>query len=150
MVESYLALSILFAITFLISGGLGIGYAISNRNILPGWGWSLAAGIAELLIGILLVVRLDVTVIVLALFVGFAILFRSIMAIIWSVELKDLPASGWGSLMALGILGVLFAFILLWNPFLGGLTVVVYTSVAFIMVGVFQVYLSLKLRNLKK
>lgn len=148
--ESYLALSILFAITFLISGILGISYAISNREILSGWGWSLAAGIAELIIGILLITRLDFTVVILALFVGFSILFRSIMAVIWSFEIKKYELSGWGSLLALGVLGALLAFILLWNPVLAGLTAVVYTSAAFIVIGAFQVYLAIKLKKLKR
>ncbi len=149
-VESYLALSILFAITFLISGIIGISYAVSNRNILSGWGWSLAAGIAELLIGILLIARLEFTVVILALFVGFAVLFRSVMAVIWSFEFKKLEVPGWGSLLALGILGVLLALILLWNPILAGLTVVAYTSAAFVVTGGFQVYLSFQLRKFSR
>lgn len=149
-IESYLALSILFAIVFLISGVLGISYAISNREILSGWGWSLAAGIAELLIGILLIIRLELTVVMLALFVGFAILFRSIMAVIWSFEIKKLELSGWGSLLVLGILGAVFALILLWNPILAGLTVVAYTSAAFLVIGGFQVYLAIKIRKLNR
>jgi len=37
-VESFLAFSLLFAIAFLISGILGIIYALQNRKILSGWG----------------------------------------------------------------------------------------------------------------
>ena len=69
---------------------------------------------------------------------------------IWSFELKKLGISGWGAMLVLGILGALMAFILLWNPLLAGLTVVVYTAVAFITIGGLQVYLSLKLRKLNK
>lgn len=148
--SSYLALSLLFAVTFLFSGSLGVWYAITNREILSGWGWSLAAGIAELFIGILLIARFDLTVVILALYVGFAMLFRSIMAMIWSFELKKLKTSGWGGMLVLGILGAFLAFILLWNPLLAGLTVVFYTALAFITIGGLQVYLSLKLRKLNK
>ncbi|HLR33584.1 MAG TPA: DUF308 domain-containing protein [Fodinibius sp.] len=146
---SYLALSMLFAATFVVSGLLGITYAISNHRRLSGWGWSLAAGIAELLIGILLLSRPELTVIILALFVGFAIMFRSITAIVWSFELKKIGVSNWGTLLVLGILGALFAFIMLWNPILAGLTIVAYTSLAFIVIGGFQVYFAIKLKNLK-
>ncbi len=149
-VESFLAFSMLFAVAFLISGILGISYAISNRKIISAWGWSLASGIAELLIGILLIGRPDISAIILALFVGFAVLFRSIMAIIWAYEFKKLVDPGWRGLLILGILGVLFSLILLWNPVLAGLTVVVYASAAFIVTGGFQVYFSLKLKKQKK
>lgn len=145
---SYRALSMLFAATFLVSGLLGMIHAITNKDYLVGWGWSMMAGIAELLIGILLLARPDITAVVLALFVGFAILFRSITAIFWSFEIKKLQVPNWGSLLFLGILGAIFAFILLWNPILAGLTIVIYTSLAFIMIGAFQVYFSLKLRKL--
>lgn len=149
-VASYVALAIFFALAFLISGILGIIYAISNRQTISGWGWSLAAGIVELLIGILLIARIDLTIVTLALFVGFALLFRSIMAIFWSFEVKKMEVSGWGGLLALGILGVILAFILLWNPILAGLTVVVYTSAAFITLGGFQIYFSFKLKKLNR
>jgi len=72
------------------------------------------------------------------------------MAILWAFEFKKLTAPGWGGLLALGILGVLFSLILLWNPLLAGLTMVIYASVAFIIIGGFQVYLSFKLRKLNK
>ena len=147
--KSFLALAMVFAATFVVSGMLGISYAVSNKNIMRGWGWSLAAGIAELLIGILLLGRPEITMVILALYIGFAILFRSIMAIIWSLEFKRLQASGWGGLLVLGILGALFAFILLWNPILAGLTIVAYTALAFIMIGGFQVYFGLKLKKLQ-
>ena len=146
---SYLALSILFAATFVVSGILGTTYAIANKNILRGWGWSLAAGIAELLIGILLLGRPEITMVILALYVGFAILFRSIMAILWSFEFKRLQAPRWGGLLVLGILGAIFAFILLWNPVLASLTIVAYTALAFVMIGSFQVYFGLRLKKMR-
>lgn len=147
---SFLALAMLFAATFVISGFLGIIHAAANRKLISGWGWSLAAGIAELLIGILLIARPEITVVTLALFVGFAILFRSITAIIWSIELKAVGISNWGILLLLGILGALFAFIMLWNPILAGLTIVAYTAFAFIVIGGFQVYFAIKLKKLNK
>jgi|SRR5690625_2917985 len=147
--ESFLALAVLFAVAFLISGLLDIWYAFSIRDIVRGWGWTLAGGIAELIIGLLLITRIEITVVVLTLFVGFAFLCRSIMAIVWSIELQKMQVSGWGGLLAIGILGLVVAFILLWNPLVAGLTVVVFTAIAFIIIGALQVHLSLRLRQLR-
>lgn len=146
--SSFLGLSMLFAATFVVAGLLGTTHAITNRNIVRAWGWSLAAGVADLLIGILLFARPDITMIMLSLFVGFGILFRSIMAVIWSFEFKRVQASGWGRLLMLGVLGALFALILLWNPVLAGLTIIFYASLALIIIGGFQVYFGLKLKKL--
>ena len=52
--SSYVALSIIFSISMLISGILEILFAISNKHV-SSWGWYLAGGIIDLLIGIYLV-----------------------------------------------------------------------------------------------
>ncbi len=146
--ESYITLSILFALAFLISGVLGIVYAISSRNGIRGWGWFLAAGVAETLIGIILASRSEITVLTLALFAGITVLFRSVIAIIWSIELKKRQVMNWGGLLAAGILGLILAFIMLWDPLFAGLSVVIYTALAFITIGGFQIYLSFEMKKL--
>ena len=149
-VASYLALSILFSVTFLATGLLEVVYAISNRREIENWGWSLAGGIVDLLIGFLLVTRPDISLTILPFFVGFALMFRSIMSIAWSIELKRLGVSDWGSILLVGILGVILSFILLWNPLFAGMTIVFYTAISFILIGIFQIYLAFRLRRLKK
>jgi len=109
-----------------------------------------SGGIIDLVLGILLISRLDITMLVLSFFVGFGVLFRSILSIGWSIELRRQKVKGWGALLAISILGLLFSFILLWNPAFAGLTVVYYTALSFVFVGVSYVYLSLLLRKLKK
>lgn len=146
--QSYITLSVLFALTFLFTGIMELIYAISNRKLLDNWGWSLAGGIIDFLIGIMLVANPQISLLVLPFYVGFAILFRSIMAIGWSIELKKHKVLSWGSLLGMGIIGLVFAFIMLWNPVFAGLTIVFYTAAAFIVTGVFQIYLSVRLKKL--
>jgi len=52
--SSYVALSIIFSISMLVSGILEILFAISNKHV-SSWGWYLAGGIIDLIIGIYLV-----------------------------------------------------------------------------------------------
>jgi uncharacterized membrane protein HdeD (DUF308 family) len=148
--ESYVALAVLFSFTFLFAGILEIAFALGNRNRLSNWGWSLAGGIVDLLIGTLLVSHPTISIFVLPFYVGFAVLFRSIMTIGWSIELKNRNLPDWGYLMAIGVLGLLFSFVLLWNPLFAGMTIVFYTAWAFIAIGAFNIYLSLRLRALSK
>mgnify|MGYP002189487413 FL=1 len=42
------ALSIVFSVTFFVSGVFEIIFAVSNRNTLKGWGWTLVSGIIEI------------------------------------------------------------------------------------------------------
>lgn len=149
-ISSYGALSLFFAITFLLTGTTKTFYAFSTRKDVEGWGWSFASGIIEILIGVLLLSKPLFTMAVLPLYVGFALLFRSSLAIGLSVELGKLRIPEWGRLLFLGILCFVLAFILLWNPAFGGLTVVVYTAIAFLAIGIFQISLSFRLKKFYK
>jgi uncharacterized membrane protein HdeD (DUF308 family) len=120
-----------------------------NRKELDGWGWSLAAGILGFIIGLILILNPHVSVITLALFVGFVALSRSIMSIAWSIEMKKYGAANWGWLLFTGIVGVIFSFILLWDPFLAGLTAAVFTGIALITIGIFHIHFSIELKKLK-
>ncbi len=149
-VETYLSLAILFSVAFLVIGIIEIITSISFRKQLDGWGWSLASGILSSIIGVILIIHPQISIITLPLFIGFVVLYRSIMAIAWSIELKKYRVSDWGWLLFSGILGVILSFILLWKPFFAGLTVAVFTGLALIAVGIFNINFSIDLKKLKK
>jgi uncharacterized membrane protein HdeD (DUF308 family) len=147
---TYLSLAILFSLTFLFVGILEIVFSISHRKQLDGWGWSLASGILSSIIGVLLIIYPQVSIITLPLFVGFVVLFHSIMSIAWSIELKKYKVSNWGWLLFAGILGVIFSFLLMLNPVFAGLTVAILTGIALITIGIFHIQFSIELKKLKK
>ena|SRR5690554_5133824 len=147
---SYITLALLFSLTFLVAGLIEIIYAVANRKEIDSWGWSLAGGLVDLFIGILLVSQPQVSIAFLPIYIGFGILFRSAVAIGWALELKRQKIMDWGNLLGIGILGSIFAFIILWNPLFAGMTLVIYTGIAFLLVGLFQVYHALRLRKIKK
>ena len=146
---SYVTLSILFAFTFLVTGIMELAFAITTRKYMEGWGWSLAGGVLDTLIGLLLVSTPSITMTILPIYVGFAVLFRSFMAIGLAVELNKQEVKNWAVLLFIGILGVLFAFVMLLNPVFAGLTIVAYTAMAFLTIGIFQIYFSFRLRKIK-
>jgi uncharacterized membrane protein HdeD (DUF308 family) len=146
---TYLSLALLFSVAFFAIGILEITFSISFRKQLDGWGWSLASGILGLIIGLILIIHPQISIITLPLFVGFVVLYHSMMAIAWSIEFKKYKIPDWGWLLFTGIVGVIFSFILLWNPFFAGLTVAVFTGIALITVGIFHIYFSIGLKKLK-
>ena len=147
-VSSYLALSILFSVTIFISGISEIIYSISNRKEMDNWGWVLTGGIIDLLFGLWLMASPLLSIAILPFVVGFMLMVRSMMAIGFAIDLKDFSDSGWGWLLALSILGLLFSFVLLWNPAFAGLTLVICTGCAFVTLGVYRIILSFKLKHL--
>ena len=146
--ESYLALALLFSLSFLISGLSEIAFSIVNRQALDNWGWILAFGILTFANGVLLLINPAISIITLAFYVGFLVLFRSISAIGYAIDLKRYGISDWAVLMVVGVLGLIFSFLLIWNPILSGMTVVIWTGLALITSGVFSVYFSFKLKKL--
>ncbi len=142
--SSYLALSILFSISFLVSGILEIYFSIANKEAITNWGWNLAFGIITAIVGVMMLINPEISMVTLPLYVGLVILFRSIMAIGWATDISE------GSLMILGILGILFAFVLLWNPVFAGMTIVFWTGFSFLISGIFSCYLAFKLRKVYK
>ena len=146
---TYISLAIIFSITFFITGSLELIFSISYRKKLDGWGWSLAAGILDVIIGLILILYPQISIITLPLFVGFVVLYRSIMSISWSIELKKYNTSKWGWLLFIGIIGIIFSFILLWNPFIAGLTVAVFTGLALMIIGIFHIDFAFELKRVK-
>lgn len=145
---SYLTLSMLFAAIFFVTGIMEVVNAFSNRQY-PNWGWSLAGGIVDLILGIMLISSPALSATILPLYVGITILFRSIMGIGSSLALKKVGIKSWATVMIFSILGLLFAILMIANPVFGGLTIVYYTAISFIMIGIFQIMLALGLKKLK-
>lgn len=143
-------LSLLFAVSFLFGGISEVIFSIANRNSMHNWGWSLVFGIVTTILGMLLITNPGLSVEVLILYVGFTILFRSFSSISFAVDLKRYGSKNWGGLLALGILGAIFAFILLLKPNVAGATIVWFVALSFFFSGTFQIILSFQLRRVHR
>lgn len=71
------------------------------------------------------------------------------MAIGSSIEMRGNGFIGWTWLLSTGLLIVLLALAVLGNPILGIVNVIIWTALAFILSGIFRVYLSLQLKSCK-
>lgn len=56
---SYVALSILFSVSMFVSGLFEIAFALANKKGISSWGWYLAGGIIDLILGIFLMASRD-------------------------------------------------------------------------------------------
>ncbi|MBW3519110.1 HdeD family acid-resistance protein [Flavobacterium sp. NKUCC04_CG] len=148
-VEAYITLALLFSISFFVNGIIEIFFSISNRKELSSWGWFLTTGIIDLLFGLWLMSSPELSVSVLPIYLGLMLLFRSVSAIGFSFELQNYGSKQWGWLLALGALGILFSFILIWNPIVAGITIVFWTAMAFIVYGISRVFISFRFKKLK-
>jgi uncharacterized membrane protein HdeD (DUF308 family) len=143
------AISYVFICIFLVTGIIDIFFAVSNKDILPDWGWRLAIGVIDLLFGILLIsLPTSIVIVGLIYFVGFWILFRSIWAVVEVYDFQKLGVQGWGWLLVLGILAILFSFLFLFSPTIfQGAFVVALVATALIIYGIFRIYIAFKMRS---
>lgn len=148
--HSYVALTVVFSISFLLSGIMEIFFAISNSKVLDNWGWTLALGIFTALIGVILIANPAISALTLPLYVGFMLMLHSFWAIGSAFDLKDYGVKGWGVSLFIGILGVVFATLIIVRPVIGGITLVIWTGLALIASGAFNLFLSNKMRKIHK
>lgn len=149
-VTSLMALAVLFSLSFLFGGFTEIVFAIANRKRLDNWGWSLAFGIITFTAGILLLINPALSTATLAFYIGFVILFRSVSAISFAMDVKKYGSKNWIGLLIFGILGAIVSFILLWNPVFAGMSLIILVALSFLFAGLFSTYFAFQLRRLHK
>ncbi len=146
------ALTVLFIVSFLVSGLFELIFAIVNRNSLSGWGWLLMSGLVDLILGIMLLsCPAPVATVSLIYFVGFWILFHSLWAIGSAFELRSWGIPGWGWSLTFALLSLIFAIIFVFSsPLFGGAFIVTLVPLSVLAYGVFRIYLAFRLRAIKK
>lgn len=147
-VESYLALSIVFAIVFFINGVFSAYFSLAFRG--AQWGWSFAWGMLGIILGVLLISSPALSAVTLALYVGFMLLFYSVMGLSIAIDIKQRFSGGGTDLLVLSVLGIILSFIMLWEPAFGGLSIVIWTSFAFFVIGIYAIALSFRLKKIDK
>ncbi len=149
--ETMAALTIVFIVAFFISGIAEIAFAVQNRKALYGWGWTLTGGILDILVGcMLLALPAPAVTMVLIYFVGFWIMFRSIWAIGSAAELQKYGVRGWGWMLSIAILALLFSLVFIFSsPLFGGAFVVTFFCVALLVYGIFRIYMAVMMKSVK-
>ncbi len=147
--EGYLTLSILFSLIMAGTGFSQIAFAISARNDLKGWGWTLASGILDFALGTFLLIYPTVTMATLPFFVGFYLLFRGFYLIGASMDLNAIGMRGWGWLLTGGILVAALGLLTIYRPAVGAIGIVAVSGTAFIVSGIFSMLLGFQLKGFK-
>jgi uncharacterized membrane protein HdeD (DUF308 family) len=149
---TYTSLAMVFSVTLLFTGILEIISSIQNRNLLNEWGLSFIVGLLDLLvsISIMIISKPQISSEALTLIMGYVFLYRSIKLITWSTVIKNYEARNWGWVLLGSIAGVMLSFLLIWNRTFPSSTHIFFTSFAFLLIGISEIYFSFVLRKLKK
>ncbi|MGD9328479.1 MAG: HdeD family acid-resistance protein [Cyclobacteriaceae bacterium] len=147
--ESYITLAIFFSAMVFVNGIFDIVFSISNNKMLKGWGWHLAGGILETLLGVILMIHPALTMNILPLMLGFWLMFGAVSIISGAFDLKSYKIKGWGWMLVLGIIVMIFSFMVIGNPIFGSGTIVIMTSIAIISYGVSYITFGMQLKKVR-
>lgn len=148
-ISSFVSIAWLLSLGFVFVGVVEIVYSISNRHHLRSWGWDLAGGMFTLLFGLILTLKPGLSALLLSIYIGFWLLFRSVLQIVASFELKRIGLTNWGWILVMGILSSIVSFILLVNPEITGIIVSYWIGIGVFLFGLLQIVLALGMRKVK-
>jgi uncharacterized membrane protein HdeD (DUF308 family) len=90
-VEALLVLTILVAVALLVDGMFRIIFSLLDQ--FPGWGWMLAGGIIDVILGLMIWRKLpDSALWVIGLFVGISMLYNGSTWVALALSLREVPA----------------------------------------------------------
>ncbi len=144
----FIAISILFSLGFLAAGTAEIWSGISSRDRHDTWGWPVARGVLAMIMGIVLLVKPEISMIILPFVVGCLVLLKSVGIMGWSLLARDYGSRAWRWILASGILGGILALTVIMNPGFTGLVIAVFAALSFIVIGLLQIWFAFRLRKL--
>lgn len=150
-VSSLPVLAYVFAGCICAAGVLNIIYGIINTAPHSNWGWSLALGLFEIIIGVWLFMMPQAVLVTTFIYtIGIYLVVVTINAICEACVLSTY-ANDWVVWM-LGFLfaTLIFAIIFLAGPIAGGIVVWLYIGISLITFGIYRIMLSAKLRKINR
>ena len=134
-------------VIIVVSGTIQVLFTAINRKKIPGWGFQLAGGIIDMAIGVALIVNPAILLKIITLFVGVWLIFNSVTIIMKAAEARQANRSYWKWELILGMALLLTAILFFWHPMILGTTIGLWTALAFIILGIFRIVVTFRLRN---
>lgn len=148
--ETLLLAAIYIGVALLFSGVSMVILSIGERDGLKNWGWYLATGLIDILLGAVFVFNPIASAVTLMLLVGIWFMFRGIIEFVNSFDLKSKGVSNWWLNLIGGLAIAGFGFVIIGKPLAGSLAVVSLISFAFWIKGTILLVMAFGIRKIKK
>ena len=146
--QSYVSMAVLFGWVILAAGILEVVLSASSDHFVTGRGWMLAGGVIQIILGLILVFNVALSAVTLPIVLGFWLLFRGFSTVGLGGDMRAMGISGAGWTIVGGVLLLLCALWMLFQPLVFGTAfVVVWLGVALLFAGVSAMALSFQLRT---
>src|SRR5215469_15825491 len=140
-------LVLFFGAWVLVDGIFRIVGAIGHRSSDPDWGWQLVIGILGIIIGFLTFHAPAITALALVIYIAAWALMIGATEIIAAIKLRNEIKGEW-FLILMGVVSIIFAIMLLWNPLPGALALVWLIASYAIVFGVLGIIFGFRLKSL--
>lgn len=148
---SYLGLSMLFGWMILISGIFSVIVATSNKHFITGRGWTLAGGIVEIMLGVILAFNVILSAEILPIFLGFWLMFRGFRTIGLGGDMYTLSIPGATWTIICGILLMICSMWILLQPVVIGTSmVIIWVGISLLFAGIAAIMLAMQLKSAHK
>lgn len=146
--ESFATITMVIGVIILVSGCTELFLTIYNRHAIPGWGYQLAGTGINLVIGLILIINPSILLRIITLFVAVWLIIGSVMIIMRAAEDRQLNRLYWKWELIVGVFLLLLAILLLWHPMVMGFTISIWTAMAFIILGIFRITMTVRLKKM--
>ena len=147
--ETILFATIYIGIALLVSGLSMSVLAIGERNGMSNWGWYLATGLIDVLVGAVFIFNPIGSAITLMLVIGIWFMFRGIIEFVNSFDLKSKGVGNWWLNLIGGLAIALFGFVIIGRPLAGSLAIVTLISFAFWIKGTILLVMAFGIKRLR-
>jgi len=146
-VESLETITKIIGVIAIVSGTVQLLFTLSNWKRIPGWGFQLMGGAIDLAIGIILVVNPAILLKIITIFVGIWLIVNSVTLLSRVWKTKQAKSVTWKWELILGFLLLLLAILFILHPMILGISIALWTAMAFIILGLFRIILTIRLKR---
>src|SRR5262249_1208482 len=141
-------LVIFFGAWVLVDGVFRVIGAIGGRASDPDWGWHLIIGILGIVVGVLTFHAPGITALALVIYIAPGALMMGLAEIALSIKLHREIKGEW-FLVLMGLISIVFAAMLFWNPVAGAATLVWLIAWYAVIFGILAIVFGFRLRSLR-
>jgi uncharacterized membrane protein HdeD (DUF308 family) len=138
--SGYAALGFLFGL-FILLAGIAELLRVVGDHTRNGRAWHLFLGVIDIIVGIVFVTHIIASADVLRVIVGLYFLFRGISLLSYS----HFRGRSWPLILG-GAITAIFGVLIIFNAVFGAITLIIFTAIAFIIMGIFNTWLGLHIR----
>ena len=123
-IQSYVALSIILGIVVLLVGVAQLLVATTSSNYLAMKSYWVVGGVLDIILGILLCIYPNVTLVLLPIMLGIWMMYHSFIILAFGGDMENFRISGSGLTIFGGVMLLLLSVLILINPFGAGIATV--------------------------